>query len=202
MSHTRFPRSFYTRDTLTVAKDLLGKYIIRKVGGKILSGQITETEAYIGPYDKASHAYKGKRTPRNEAEFLTGGHIYIYLVYGMYWQFNITTSGAERPECVLIRALDAGPETRGPGKLCNYLKLDKSFYGEDLTSSKRIWLAASMESRPASPKRRRGERASPKGREDRGVNTRPSHIKATARIGIGYAGPHWAKRKWRFIIRK
>ncbi len=153
MKQKRLGRSFYTRPTLTVAKDLLGKYIVHKIGKKTLSGKIIETEAYIGPQDKASHAFGGKRTPRNEAEYLIGGHVYIYLVYGMYWQLNITTDGAE-PECVLIRALNVGEETSGPGKLCNYLKLDKSFYGEDLTKSKRIWLAASVSSRRASPKGR------------------------------------------------
>lgn len=169
-------RSFYTRPTLIVAKDLLGKYIFRKAGKKILSGKIIETEAYIGPQDRASHAYGGKRTPRNEAEYLTGGHVYIYLVYGMYWQFNITTSGRDKPECVLIRALDVGPETSGPGKLCRYLKLDKSFYGEDLVRSRRIWF------------------------EDRGEDTASSQIRATARIGIDYAGPYWSRRKWRFLF--
>ena len=185
---------------MEVARDLLGKYIVRKVGGKKLVGKIIETEAYIGPQDKASHAYKGKRTPRNEAEFLIGGHIYIYLVYGMHWQFNISTAEAGKPECVLIRAVEPAirgknsksqilnPKqiqnsklkiqklTNGPGKLCRWLKLDKSFYGEDVTQNKTIWL------------------------EDRGEEIKPKQIKATPRIGIDYAGPYWAKRKWRFVI--
>lgn len=195
----RLGRKFYTRDTLEVAKDLLGKYIVRKIGSKKLVGKIVETEAYIGPQDKASHAFGGKRTPRNEAEYLIGGHIYIYLVYGMYWQLNISTSKANKPECVLIRAIEpmSNDESKiqnskckmtvknskllsianGPGKLCRYLKLNKSFYGEDLTKSKRIWL------------------------EDRGVKIKPSQIKTSARIGIDYAGPYWARRKWRFFIK-
>ncbi len=167
-------RTFYTKPTLDVSKDLLGKYIVRKIGKKELVGKIIETEAYIGPQDKASHAYKYKATSRNRIEYLTGGHIYIYLVYGMYWQFNIVTSQKGKPECVLIRALDLGKLADGPGKLCRYLKLDKSFYGEDLTKSKRIWL------------------------EDRGEKL--SNILSTARIGIDYAGPYWSRRKWRFII--
>jgi len=149
--------------TLIVAKELLGKYIVRKTEKGKLIGKIIETEAYIGPQDKASHAYKGKRTARNEAEYLTGGHIYIYLVYGMYWQLNITTAEKDQPECVLIRAIEPIINrklkvqssnfktttqslellknlTNGPGKLCKWLNLDKSFYGEDLTKSKRIWL--------------------------------------------------------------
>lgn len=157
----------------------MGKYIIRKVGKKNLEGMITEVEAYIGPQDKASHAYGRKVTPRNKAEYLLGGHIYIYLVYGMYWQFNISTYKSGEPECVLIRALDSnlGNLASGPGKLCRYLKLDKSFYGEDLTKSKIIWL------------------------EDRGVKVRPSQIAATKRIGIDYAGPYWVNKKWRFLLK-
>ena len=178
----RLLRKFYTRSTLTVAKELLGKYIVRKFKGKKLVGKIIETEAYIGPKDKASHAFGGKVTPRNKAEYLIGGHIYIYLVYGMYWQLNISTYGEGKPECVLVRALEVpdkpGNIASGPGKLCRYLKLDKSFYGEDLTKSKRIWL------------------------EDRGEKIKPSQIERTARIGIDYAGPYWSKKKWRFLIKK
>jgi DNA-3-methyladenine glycosylase len=172
----KLKRIFYTKDTLDVAKKLLGKYIVRKIGKEKLSGKIIETEAYIGPKDRASHAFGGKITPRNKAEYLIGGHIYIYLVYGMYWQLNISTFKEGKPECVLIRALDLGKLTNGPGKVCRYLKLDKSFYGEDLTKSKRIWL------------------------EDRGVKVKPSQIMATKRIGIDYAGPYWSKRKWRFVL--
>lgn len=173
-------RNFYTQPTLLVAKELLGKYIVRKIGKKELVGKIIETEAYIGPQDKASHAYKGKVTKRNAVEYLIGGHIYIYLVYGMHWQFNIVTSLAGKPECVLIRGiiLTNGTLVDGPGKVCRELKLDKSFYGEDLTQSKRIWL------------------------EDRGEKIKPAQITATKRIGIDYAGPYWSRRKWRFVLAK
>lgn len=180
MRAKRLSRSFYTQPTLKVAQQLLGKYIVRKIGSKKLVGKIIETEAYIGPKDRASHAYGGKVTPRNKAEYLVGGHIYIYLIYGMYWQLNITTSEEGKPECVLIRALEVPGEDKnvasGPGKLCRYLKLDKSFYGEDLTRSRRIWV------------------------EDRGEIIKPSHIKRTPRIGIDYAGPYWSKKKWRFLL--
>jgi len=194
MKNKKLLRNFYTRDTLIVAKELLGKYIVRKTEKGKLIGKIIETEAYIGPQDKASHAYKGKRTARNEVEYLTGGHIYIYLVYGMYWQLNITTAGAGEPECVLIRAIEPifndykSPKsqnlkyinslTNGPGKLCRWLNLDKSFYGEDLTKSKRIWL------------------------EDRKADVEPFQIIATGRIGIDYAGPYWSRRKWRFLYKR
>jgi len=201
MKNEKLLRNFYTRDTLIVAKELLGKYIIRKTEKGKLIGKIIETEAYIGPQDKASHAYKGKRTARNEVEYLTGGHIYIYLVYGMYWQMNITTAEKDQPECVLIRAIEPIINkklkvqsskfktttqslellknlTNGPGKLCKWLNLDKSFYGEDLTKSKRIWL------------------------EDRKADVEPFQIIATGRIGIDYAGPYWSRRKWRFLYKR
>ena len=180
-------RSFYAKPTLDVAKGLLGKYIVRKAGKKELAGKIVEVEAYVGAKDRASHSFGGKRTPRNQAEYLTGGHIYIYLVYGMYWQLNISTFQKEEPECVLIRAIepiiDGKPKreliklANGPGKLCRYLKLDKSFYAEDVTKSRKIWL------------------------EDRGEEIKPLQILATKRIGIDYAGPYWSNRKWRFLIK-
>ncbi len=130
MRSKRLKRSFYTKPTLKVAKELLGKYLVRRIGKKKLEGKIIETEAYIGPKDRASHAFGNKLTPRNLAEYFIGGHIYIYLVYGMHWQLNISTYKEGKPECVLIRALDLGRLADGPGKVCRYLKLDKSFYGE------------------------------------------------------------------------
>lgn len=176
---SRLKRHFYARPTLEVAKDLLGKYIVRKIGNKKMIGKIIETEAYIGPEDRASHAFNNKRTSRNEAEYLAGGHIYIYLVYGMYWQFNISTYLKDKPECVLIRGLMPVNEdikaSNGPGKLCRWLSLDKSFYGEDLTASCRIWL------------------------EDR--KEKKEDILSCKRIGIDYAGPYWANRKLRFLLK-
>ena len=154
----KLTRSFYTRPTLVVAKDLLGKYLVRKIGKTKIQGKIIEVEAYLGPRDKASHAYQGKKTLRNQVEFLEGGYLYIYLVYGLYWQLNIVTAHKNQPECVLIRAVEPVSNKakakgfsaqvfakqkfgliNGPGKVCQYFKLDKSFYGEDLTKSKRIW---------------------------------------------------------------
>lgn len=187
---TRLKREFYLKPTLETAKKLLGKRIVRKDGKRKIVGKIVETEAYIGPKDKASHAREGKITKRNQVEYLAGGRIYIYLVYGMYWQLNFTTASEGKPECVLIRALEpagkiAGKITEkeklkianGPGKLCDYLKLNKSLYGEDLCDSKIIWV------------------------EDRGEKIKNEEIVAAKRIGIDYAGPYWAKRKWRFYIK-
>lgn len=190
----RLTRQFYIQPTLMVAQQLLGKYLVRKIGKKTLIGRIIETEAYIGPHDRASHSYQGKITQRNKAEYLIGGHIYIYLVYGMYWQLNISTFKENKPECVLIRALEPVIQNssknnkyanfsllmktcNGPGKLCRWLKLNKSFYAEDLTKSKRIWL------------------------EDWGDIIKPNQIMKTSRIGIDYAGPYWSKIKWRFVLK-
>lgn len=153
---------------------------MRKIGKEILAGKIVETEAYIGPFDRASHAYGGKVTPRNKVEYLIGGHVYIYLIYGMYWQLNVITEQLGKPECVLIRALELDTDSfhlaNGPGKLCRFLKLDKSFYAEDLTSSSCLWL------------------------EDRGVKIVSSQIKSSPRVGIDYAGPIWSKKPWRFYV--
>lgn len=176
----RLEREFFTQPTLKVAQKLLGKTLVRIWRGKRLTGRIVETEAYIGPKDKASHAYLGKKTPRNRAEFMIGGHIYIYLVYGMYWQLNISTETEGKPTCVLIRALEPlegiNEPTNGPGKLCRALKLNKNFYSEDLCRSSRIWL----EDGPEIPK---------------------DQIVRSARIGIDYAGPYWSKIPWRFYIK-
>lgn len=182
----RIGQKFYLKPTLQVAQELLGKHIVRKFGKKTLVGKIVETEAYIGKKDKASHAYLGKRTARNEVEYLEGGRIYIYLCYGMHWQLNFTTAKEGSPECVLIRALEPILENKnlkeirnlanGPGKLCRWLKLDKSFYGEDLAKSERIWL------------------------QDPGDKIKKDRIKSSKRIGIDYAG-FWAKKPWRFYLK-
>jgi DNA-3-methyladenine glycosylase len=178
-----------------VAKDLLGKFLVRRLpDGTVRAGKIVETEAYIGPEDRASHAFGGKVTPRNRAEWMVGGHVYIYLVYGMYFQFNISTGREGSPECVLIRALELAPHpalsqrervtegrvrefANGPGKLCQWLKLSKAFYGEDMTRSKRLWV------------------------EHRGVRVPRTRITAGPRVGIDYAGRHWAAVPWRFWIK-
>lgn len=181
----RLKRKFFTGgDVAEIAKKMLGKLIVRKRRGKKIVGRIVETEAYVGPEDKASHSYLGKKTKRNKAEYLIGGHIYIYLVYGVYWQLNISTGRKGKPECVLVRAIepvidnaiDIKDLTNGPGKLCRYLKLDNSFYGEDLTNSKKIWL-------------------------EEGIKIGKKNIASAPRIGIDYAGPYWSKRKLRFYIK-
>lgn len=152
----KLPKSFYERDTLEVAKDLLGKILVREVDNKIISGKIVEVEGYIGPDDKAAHTYGNKRTKRTEAMFGEAGRAYIYLIYGMYNCLNAVTSMENKPEAVLIRALEpvsgldeiaqnrfkvdfkdltkqqAKNLTNGPGKLCMAFEIDKSLNKEEL----------------------------------------------------------------------
>ncbi len=186
----RLKRAWYTRNTLTIGKGLLGKKLVSVVDGVRRVGTIIETECYIGPKDRASHAYNGKRTKRNGVEFLIGGHVYIYLVYGMYWQFNITTAKEDMPECVLIRALyplegyfpimnkkEIEKLANGPGKMCRWMGFDKKLYGEDLIKSRHVWI----------------EKGMPISEED---------ICETPRINIEYAGTLWAGKPWRFFLRQ
>lgn len=150
------PRSFYDRDTLEVARDLLGCVMVREYEGERLMGRITETEAYIGRCDKACHAYGYKRTKRTETLFARPGTAYLYLIYGMYTCLNFVTEGEGEPAAVLIRALEPleGVETmarlrfgasvgdmtsyqrknflNGPGKLCKAMDLDRGLDGHDL----------------------------------------------------------------------
>lgn len=153
----KLARDFYDRDTITVARELLGKHLVRVLDGEKLVCRITETEAYIGRCDKACHAYGYKRTNRTETLFAQPGTAYIYLIYGMYNCLNFVTEPEGEPAAVLIRGLEAvsGIETlkrlrypknpgkltayqqknflNGPGKLCKALSLDRSLNGLDLT---------------------------------------------------------------------
>ncbi len=128
--------SFFQRDVLVVAPELLGKILVRQFDdGTVGRFRITEVEAYRGEEDKACHACKG-RTKRTEVMYHTGGRIYVYLIYGMYWMLNFVTGSAEQPQAVLIRGLEG---ISGPGRIGKKLRLDAGFYGETLPSS-RIWL--------------------------------------------------------------
>lgn len=142
--------SFYQRPTEIVAKELLGKKLVRIYKGQRISGIITEVEAYLGAKDKACHSYGNRRTPRTATMFLPGGHSYIYFIYGMYHCFNVVTEKKEIPEAVLIRALEPSegihfmqkwrskklPKdlTTGPGKLAQALQLTKDLNALSLNS--------------------------------------------------------------------
>lgn len=147
INHTPLPQEFFQRDTLIVAKQLLGKLLVRKIKNQILSGMIVEVEAYIGAHDPASHSYQ-RITPRNQIMYEEGGHAYVYFIYGSSFCVNAVAGRKGEGNGVLIRALEPveGIEqmtknrnieesvnlTNGPGKLCEALNIDKKFYGTEL----------------------------------------------------------------------
>jgi DNA-3-methyladenine glycosylase len=193
MKPVKLKRAFYQRDTLLVARELLGMRLVRRSKDGTTSGIIVETEAYIGFNDKASHASRGM-TGRNEVMFGTGGYSYIYFIYGIYYCFNIVTEKAGYPAAVLVRALEplegiglmaerrgikeVTPKnivtlTNGPSKLCRALSIDKALNGADLCGDE-LYIAV-----PEDP--------------------RSFTIISTPRIGIHYAGEA-VDYPWRFIV--
>lgn len=188
----KLPREFYTRrNTLQIARELLGMLLV--VPGEDaprVSGMIVETEAYQGPRDKASHAYRHRRTSRTETMYGVGGTAYVYFVYGMYNQFNVVTNAAETPHAILVRAVepiegvdvmrDRRPVkvdrdlSNGPGKLCIAFNIDRRFDCADLIGEE-LWIE-----------------------EYRELTARA--ITSGPRIGIGYAEEYISK-PWRFWIK-
>jgi len=175
-SGKRLNQAFFNQPSLAVAKLLLGKYLVVKKGKGINVGQIIETEAYIGPLDKANHACRGK-TPRTKVMFGSAGRLYVYLIYGMYYCLNIVTERPGFPAAVLIRSikpiLNISGKTDGPGKLCRELKISKIDNNLNIT-----------------------KKNSPIYIIDRGE--KPKKIVRACRVGVDYAGI-WAEKKWRFI---
>ena len=186
-------RPFYQRNTITVSKDLLGKILVHESSQATTAGRIVETEAYLGPEDKAAHSSGGRRTKRNQVMFGQKGHAYVYFIYGLYHCFNITTGPTPgKPEAVLIRALEpvAGEETmmkrrgakqgkkanltNGPSKLCIAMNISKSQNKTDLTAPP-LYIKDS----PSVPKQ---------------------NIVETIRIGVDYSG-EWKNKPWRFYIK-
>ncbi len=166
----RIEKDFLTGDVLDLAPALLGMQIVRHDGtGNLSTFTITETEAYRGEEDLACHVSRGRRTTRTEIMYQEGGVLYVYLVYGMHWMLNIVTGREEEPQAVLLRGVQG---VQGPGRVTKALGIDKSFKGEDLTLSPRIWL------------------------QNRGISL---PYKAAPRIGIDYAGPVWKNKPWRFV---
>ena len=156
MMFKRLGRDFYERWAVDVARDLLGKLLVRRIDGRILVGRIVEVEAYRGSDDPASHAYRGK-TERNKIMFDRGGLAYIYLAYGIHRLLNVTAEPLGKPAAVLIRALepidgievmmrfrgtsDLSALTSGPGKLTEALKIGLELNGLDLTTSDELFIA-------------------------------------------------------------
>ncbi|TAJ09672.1 MAG: DNA-3-methyladenine glycosylase [Nitrospirae bacterium] len=177
MKRQPLARSFYEKPTLTVARSLLGKYLVRETAGGRLSGRIVEVEAYVGPEDRASHASRGK-TKRTEVMFGKAGITYVYLIYGMYHCFNIVTEQEGYPAAILVRAveLESGELIDGPGRLCRQLDISRTHNWHDLTSGEQLWV------------------------EDRGQRIAPRAMLRAPRIGVDYAG-EWAAKPWRFRLK-
>ena len=174
----RLGREFFLRDAVWVAKNLLGKYLVVKKQGEFFAGRIVETEAYVGPEDKASHAFGGRRTKRTEVMFEIGGKVYVYLIYGMYHCLNIVTGEKGFPSAVLIRAVEPVVSKRkkldGPGKLCSAFSIDREDNGKDVVTSEEIFIVD--------------------------IGEKPKKITSTPRIGVDYAG-EWANKPLRFLIK-
>ena len=210
---------FFKRNTVEVARELLGKFLVRRIGNNIvvprgysrrLRGRdrevalmITEVEIYDGFRDRASHASRGKTT-RNSIMFGPAGYWYIYFTYGMHWMLNIVTRERDYPAAILIRSVRSvdekinldGPARQnfspdkiskrnltgrsknlgGPAKLTKFLKIDKKLNGLLANKKSGLWI------------------------EDRGVMNKELQIMNGPRVGVNYAGPYWARRKWRFWI--
>lgn len=126
---------FFQTDTITLAKNLIGKYIITNINGKQAVAQITETEAYLGENDSACHTYMGKRTAKVEPMWQDGGTIYVYLCYGLHYMFNIVSLKKGQPEAVLIRATS---EANGPAKLTKFLNITKELNGQSIVNNASI----------------------------------------------------------------
>lgn len=170
-------RRFYDRDTALVARELLGKYLVHVVRGVPRVGRIVETEAYLGPHDRAAHSARGL-TERTQVMFGPPGHAYVYMIYGMYFCMNVVTERAGHASAVLLRAVEpvAGisGRTQGPGLLCRAMSIDLRRNGCDLLGE-HLYIAT------------------PADVPEFAVAKRP-------RIGVDYAGA-WAKRLLRFYVR-
>ena len=126
---------FFARDTVTVARDVLGKLLVREVGGVRLWGRLVEVEAYLGPDDLAAHSVGGRRTPRTEVMYGPPGRAYVYLTYGMHHCLNFVTRSEGQPQAVLVRAIEPGPgvgRAAGPSLVCRALDIDRRLNGVQL----------------------------------------------------------------------
>lgn len=192
-------RAFYTRETTEVAQALLGQLLVRLLpDGSRLAGLIVETEAYLGPLDRAAHTYGGRRTPRNDAMWQRGGTCYVYFTYGLHHCMNIVTRDEQHPQAVLLRALQpveglammhrhrTANHTKpkrdtdlcsGPAKLCQALAIDRTLNTADLCTGKALWV----------------EQARARRLPARRIATGP-------RIGIGYAGD-WVNKPLRYWVK-
>jgi DNA-3-methyladenine glycosylase len=173
MSRILSAGAWHSPDTVAHARSLLGKFLVRRFeDGRLESQIITDVEAYDGPEDLACHASKG-RTPRTEVMFAPAGIWYVYLCYGMHELLNLVTGPRDYPAAILIRGLQ---HVTGPGRLTKALGITRAFNGTPASRLSGLWI------------------------EDRGLVIPSATIKATARIGVGYAGPVWSQKLWRFVL--
>jgi DNA-3-methyladenine glycosylase len=198
----KLEKDFYLReDVVAIGKELLGKYLFTKIAGKVTAGIITETEAYAGEIDRASHAYNNRRTNRTEIMFAEGGVSYVYLCYGIHHLFNVVTGFKDQPHAVLVRAIQPAEGLKtilerrnveptkenmesvlkgkkkiagGPGTVSQALGIRTTHSGLDLTKNV-IWI------------------------EDKGIQVKPKDIVIGPRIGVDYAGED-AKLPYRFLV--
>lgn len=175
--YKKVPLDFFNRSALVVAKELLGCYLVRRQAGALQRYLITETEAYVGPHDLASHSSKG-RTKRTEVMYQPGGTIYVYFIYGMHEMLNIVTGAKDYPAAVLIRAVESKDKViTGPGNVTKALHVDRMINGKVLGKDANLWIESS-------------------------ATSIPHKIIRTPRIGVAYAGPIWANKKYRFLLKK
>ena len=188
----RFQNEYFLDDALNLGSDILGHFLVRRLGDKIIRTKIVEVEAYVGPEDKGAHTYNNKKTSRTEPMFYVGGHAYVYLIYGMYNCINIVCQKEGKPEALLIRGVEPLNEfgslfenrgniknihnlTNGPGKLCAALQIDRSFSGYDLVNGKDLYL-------------------------EKNENKGKLEVVYSKRIGIDYA-EEYKDKLWRFYIK-
>jgi DNA-3-methyladenine glycosylase len=173
MKYKVLPNEFFNRSSVVVAKDLLGKFLVRKYRNKIEKFMITETEAYEGKEDKASHAHRGQ-TKRNTPMFGEPGTIYVYFTYGMHWMLNIVCGKRGYPSAVLIRGVEA---LSGPARLTKRLKIDKKLNNKMFGKKSGLLFEEVVD-----------------------LNKKLK-ISRTPRIGIDRSGPVWSKKLYRFVIK-
>src|SRR5512139_4107996 len=170
-------RAFYNRDTVIVARELLGKYLVHVSRGIERIGRIVEDEAYLGPHDLAAHSAKGL-TPRTKVMFGPPGYAYVYMIYGMYYCMNVVTEREGHASAVLLRAIEpvknVNSRTQGPGLLCKSMEIDRRLNAHDLLSDD-FYIA------------------------DR-LNNEQLVIVNRPRVGVAYA-KHWQRRLLRFYIK-
>ena len=173
----KLPRSFYDRDTITVARELLGKWLVHVTHGAERIGRIVEVEAYLGPHDLAAHSARGL-TERTKVMFGPPGHAYVYFIYGMHHCMNVVTEREGQASAVLLRALEpvqhVTGRTCGPGRLCRAMHIDRRLNAHDLLSDNFFITAP--------------------------PDHRPQVIVKRPRVGVDYAR-HWARRHLRFYLK-